>query len=599
VPFERRDLLPESPAAAAGRPFGEVRLLLIAGAINAALFAAVLATLALGYETNDDVGMAQIASGLMTGKPSAELIFTNLLIGEALKQLYQLTDRVNWYTLYLLIAHFAAMTGLLFAFLRIRSSWTSVALFVLLFVQYELALLLWLNFTSVAVTAAIVGSLLLTSCPPTAVGRRSLSACYGGSLIVVAGLIRADSLFYGMLVVAPFLAYRLLCLRRWRPVLWMGVTLAVAIAAIAVNGWHYRSDPGWRDYSVAVAGLTPVLESQAIEYNEHTRPFFDSVGWSATDWRMMRSNFFADPGVFSTERMRKMSSYFREQGWRRPHPWTYLENQLSPVIVFERMTYANMLLAFLLCGGRRLRLVLLGGFQGLWVLAVLLLLASYFKIQPRVAMPVAFGLGVIVFDLALQTMQGRSSLPENRPRSRWVLAVGVLAVSFVYCWAFYRTASRNWAVSEFNRRSHAAFRSLVQNVIERYVENDPDAIFFNWGASFPYQLTPPFDTIRQAKRLRIVPLGWNQLSPLFDQRLRQLGFHDMRDAVLDNPHVYFFMAPARIEVLKQFVKEHYHEDIVPKRVDVLPVGGEEDADRDDSKVYVVQMTTLRKSPTRL
>src|SRR5579859_979179 len=97
--FERRKSLPPF-SAASDRPLGEARLLLIAAAINLALFAAILATFTLGYETNDDVGMAQIASGVMTGKPSAELIFTNLVIGETLKQLYQWSDRVNWYTLY-------------------------------------------------------------------------------------------------------------------------------------------------------------------------------------------------------------------------------------------------------------------------------------------------------------------------------------------------------------------------------------------------------------------------------------------------------------------------------------------------------------------
>jgi hypothetical protein len=203
VSSERPNSLPESPARAALSRFFELRLLLVAAAINALLFAAVFGTLTLGYESNDDVGIAQIASGLMTGKPSAELLYTNLCVGLVLKQLYQWTHRVNWYTVYLLGAHFAAMTGLLFAFLRVRFSLKSIALFCLLFLAYEIGLLLWLNFTSVAVIAGIVGSLLVTSFP-AASGRSWLATTYGGCLIVLAGLVRTDALVYGLICVAPF-----------------------------------------------------------------------------------------------------------------------------------------------------------------------------------------------------------------------------------------------------------------------------------------------------------------------------------------------------------------------------------------------------------
>ena len=57
---------------------------------------------------------------MTTGRPSPELIFSNILIGRVLTFLYRLTDRVNWYTLYLLATHWAALTGLLWAFLRLR-----------------------------------------------------------------------------------------------------------------------------------------------------------------------------------------------------------------------------------------------------------------------------------------------------------------------------------------------------------------------------------------------------------------------------------------------------------------------------------------------
>ena len=595
------------PTAASAQPrangarASEARLLLIAVATNAVVFAAVLSTLTLAYESNDDVGMAHIASGLLTGKPSSELVFTNILVGAILKQLYQWSDRVNWYTLYLLAAHFLSMTGLLFAFLRIRLSLLSFALFLLLFVEYEVGLLLWLQYTSVAMTAAIVSCVLLTSSSQSGPRDSRIATAYGGGLLVLAGIMRSDASFFALIVIGPFLVYRLISLRRWRPVLTMAAFGAIVLAAFGLSEWHYRSDPRWRDYRIVNAALIPVLDKLSIEYNAKTQPFFDSLGWTAADWHMMRSWFFADPQVFTTERMQKMAAHFQQSGWRRPHAWGYLDNRLSPLIVFERMTYANMLLAFLLCGGRRLRLVLLGGFQGLWVLLLFYLLAVFWKIEPRITMPAAFGLAVVVFELVLEAARereqtGSKMVPAWMPRPVW--AVCLLAVFACYGWAAYRTEMRHWMLSGLNRRSQAEFRELVQKVTERYVDRDPDAIFLNWGATFPFQFTPPFDTNRDVAPMRIVSLGWNQHSPLFEERLERLGVRHVGDLLCGNPHVFLFMAPAGIETLKQFVKEHYKAEIVPSHIEVLTAGNPAQPAGSGLTLPVVQMAPRERAAGR-
>src|ERR1700685_1393602 len=194
----------------------EARLFLTAVAANACLFAVALTCLAPGYETNDDVRMASIASGVSTGHPSQELVRSNVLIGGVLKRLYEWTDAVNWYTLYLLAVQFATMTGLLYAFLRVRSSRLSFVLFVLRFAQFEAGLLLLLQFTSTAATAAVVGVLLLMASSTEEAGRSRVALAYGAVLIVVAAMMRARSLSYALVLLAPFLVYQVAFRRRWR-----------------------------------------------------------------------------------------------------------------------------------------------------------------------------------------------------------------------------------------------------------------------------------------------------------------------------------------------------------------------------------------------
>ena len=176
------------------------------------------------------------------------------------------------------------------------------------------------------------------------------------------------------------------------------------------------------------------------------------------------------------------------------------------------------------------------------------------------------------------------------------LAKAALAalVAFVYGWTSFRTVSRHWELSRINRATQADFHSLVQQVVDRYVERDPDAIFFNWGATFPFQDMSPFDTDREIAQLRVVQLGWNQLSPLFDQRMRDLGLVDMRQAILENSHVYFFMAPSGIPTLEEFAKEHYKAEIVPHRIDILSAASSAQLTGRILTVPVVQMAPANR-----
>jgi hypothetical protein len=211
-------------------------------------------------------------------------------------------------------------------------------------------------------------------------------------------------------------------------------------------------------------------------------------------------------------------------------------------------------------------------------------------------------LGIVVFEIVLQTARARTEAPDKTASGKmplWAKAFAVAIVAFVYGWTSFRTVSRHWALSRINQSAQADFRSLVQEVIDRYVEKDPQAIFFNWGATFPFQDMSPFDTDRQVARLRLVQLGWNQLSPLFDQRMQDLGLVDMRHAMIENaPHVYFFMAPTGVETLEQFAKEHYKAEIVPSRIDVLTAGNPAPATGGGLTLPVVQMAPREKAAGR-
>jgi hypothetical protein len=93
---------------------GGFQALLWAAVVNLVLFGLFLACATFVYETNDDLMMQMIASGFHTGHPDGHLVFTNVLIGWALRFLYGTWTGCNWYLIYLLAVHYAALTAIAF-----------------------------------------------------------------------------------------------------------------------------------------------------------------------------------------------------------------------------------------------------------------------------------------------------------------------------------------------------------------------------------------------------------------------------------------------------------------------------------------------------
>ena len=180
------------------------------------------------YDTNDDVFMTMIVAGKgFCPAPDEHLIFTNIIIGQALKQLYTKWPEVPWYGCYLLFVHYIAQVVLLYCALAPdrgalpngdahradpRSAHQFIArrrfqLYLVHFAVVELLFLNSLQFTTTAFLAAEAGIFLFVLAarwrvrqPDAAVAWPLAAAVL---LLLVAGLIRIDSLSLALLSAAP------------------------------------------------------------------------------------------------------------------------------------------------------------------------------------------------------------------------------------------------------------------------------------------------------------------------------------------------------------------------------------------------------------
>jgi hypothetical protein len=574
----------------------DLRLMLLAAAASGACLGAALSTVTLGFESNDDVGMAQIVSGVTTGTPSAELIFSNILIGSVLKFLYGLTDGVNWYTLYLLGAHFLALTGLSWAFLRLQPSRMGVILFALLFVEFEVALLLRLQFTSTAILAAVSGIALILSRDEVSGQHSGPALVYGGALVVLAGLIRPDAMYYAVVLLVPLLTYEAFFFRRWRPFVAIALSMVIAVGAAAYNDWHYRSDPAWREFMAYNRARAFIHDLPIVTYEHNTRFFFDRVGWTYTDWGMFTNWFFTDRETFSRERLEAILNRFEGSTWSRTKSAQYLADSLRPFEFFPPLVYANLVLAIVLAAGSRLRVFLVVAAESLLIESVLVLFSWYAKLPARVLLPAYLSAVVVAFYVVLREASLRRHLMPIASDVAWLrplTAAAALAFAVYYASAFYPVAAMHVSKSDYNNRNQQVLALFVRTLRHRYVRYDPQAVFLNWGGRFPMFFTAPLDNYRDLRDLRMLGLGWNTHSPQFDAAVSQLGLDDLYQASYTNPSVYLFTAPYSLQQLERFVMEHYRQSIVVKRADHLLADSDRPPDyfATDFSVYQMALKT--------
>ena len=204
---------------------GGFQALLWAAVVNLILFGLFLACATSVYETNDDLMMQMIASGFHTGHPDEHLVFTNILIGRVLRFLYGAWAGCNWYLIYLLVVHYAALTAIAFLVVSRRGGWLFTFLYLGFFLIVETHILLCLQFTTTAFLAGTAGLLLLVDGLRPGCPAHWPKVTAGIAFVGLMCLVREPVMLLLAVIACPFLLERL-GLAGWRRLLGTGLACA-------------------------------------------------------------------------------------------------------------------------------------------------------------------------------------------------------------------------------------------------------------------------------------------------------------------------------------------------------------------------------------
>lgn len=545
------------------------------------------------YGTNDDVFMTMVASGRgISPAPDAHLVFTNIVIGEALKHLYSFLPEVPWYGAYLLLVHLASQAALLYGVIAIGRNVESkegrrpllgtlaradagelglrLSLFVLHYALVGIPLLNRLQFTSTAFLAAAAGVFLLLTALRRKTGQADAPVfallAAATALIVAGGLIRIESLGLALLIAGPvgLAAVVTSSKRALAPCgIAAGVAAAAVVGAVAFDRFCYEHDPQW-------AGFRPLNQLRGkfhdegwTKYSPETAPLFARVGWSENDHAMIAQWFSDDAVIYAPE---KLTTVVQGHPWQRERQTADRYTSTFREIVRNRAVLsvflALPLVLMVLRGGASAKRSVLGTVVAAVALVIIITWAK--KAPPiRVFFPVmSFPLTVALLslgwrrddDCAGYNWSLVTSLWSFRQWRRQPIVARVAAMLLV-------VAMPMGVYSQIRRTAHVtADRARLATFLDE-VDPTGQTLYVSWEAALPYELVSPLDNLQSWPPASFLSLAWTQGTPCHEAVKRQFAIADVVQALFSRQDVQLIAGTEHRELFEKFVREHFQVDV--------------------------------------
>ena len=557
---------------------GGFQALLWAAVVNLILFGLFLACATPFYETNDDLMMQMIASGFLTGHPDEHLVFTNVLIGGALRFLYGTGAGCNWYYIYLLAVHCAALTAIAFLVVSRRGGWLFTLLYVGFFLFVEAPILLYLQFTTTAFLAGIAGLLLLVDGLQPGHPAHWPKVIAGIAFAGLMCLIREPVALLFAVIACPFLLERL-GLAQWRRLLGTFLTIAgILLVLHGIDHRAYQRDPAWAEFSEYNRLRGKIHGTALMKFIPKAAP---TVGWSEIDAWMFSKFYFSDPDVYAgVPRMRLFLD--RLKVLAQDEPASSLKFSASFLFlpkIFRHAASTLMVLAVLnamwciLAAGafRRRCLATLLIYYGLFVV-----LSFYLLRTARLPDRVSYNIPLFIHVICLYWATGFHNLSVAITRPDWLnvflappwrakalrlatlTLIDIWVVLYLFCLAEWTLGM--WSANTFNRNLEQISHK-IHEPIRTLMPDQKTPILIAMPADSVLEQCIFFQSSAEKSPFFLVPYGWITHSPLFNQILERHRLRPYSLSLVDRQDVFFLMETKWLEPLWKFYYEHYGLDV--------------------------------------
>jgi hypothetical protein len=484
--------------------------------ITALCFLFTLAIITPLLNSGDDAYLMYTLGGGYGEKPTELLNYNHIwhpAIGWICKSLFSTLPGINWYTVLLLLFHYAGCCCILYILVKRGRPVVSVVLFSFLFLFIETRQLLSLNFTGSAFTAAAGGICLLLH------QLQQREKGYGNIILSMVLLVMADllRLQIAWLVILLSGAVAIVLLHRRQFIYWCLLSIFCAGVLWALNKQqeqYYKNNiPGWEQQEKFRQALFYSYNRQLVNT---IKP---GVFADSTEQEFFFSAFLYDSTRFTTAHVQEISHKITRNRSiannedRAGLYWFFVEMRAYILL------FAAVILLFLLQGKRKEILR--------WLLSVLAFAAvhSYLFVFLKITMPIHLGLLLCLYlALILHVNKNDRLLISKKTVSFFPIVLLIVASA----WMSIRLYKENSG----NKLRYKKFICAMEEL-----GRAPDKLFVATDDAFPISYFPIWVTPAQYPATNLLYKD-RLITHTYLQTLRRYSIHSLNGALIKDPRVY-------------------------------------------------------------
>lgn len=505
----------------------------------------------IAYETNDDFFFSAIAGG-MFGVYSPYVVFNNILYGRILAFLYQCCGQVNWVAVLYVVCIYISYILLSVVFFKkmgdVIGSVITLSFYFLTFSQFYTKL----NFTRIAGIACIAGFLFWCFCLEKNSRTYHVLSLAGCFMVVWGSMIRFQVfLMVSAFAVAPFIMAVFLIenkkikLGEWKRYVVTGGVLALIIFGLrCYHQYVYTSDANWAYYMDYNEVRSELLDYGMPNY-EINKETYEAIGFSPTDYEMFCNVAFADPEVFSLEKLQAIAGMKEKTGFGFSTIIAFIREGLWQYRGSELLVFAMLCVLIYMLTAKNCRYFLPIWGLGCTVAELWYLFAMRRELERVMFIPILCLICLILYNYDISTNE---KIHVNMKKSLLMVAVYSIVAGGVLN-----------LPKQINRgENYEETIDFLDNI------SQTEGSFYLWDMYAAGNLFSAYGTFGSPTPGAMANSsflgGWSIFTPIDTHNLAVVGIDNPLRALAENENVYL-IGSAQKELVLRYLQEHYGENI--------------------------------------
>jgi len=543
----------------------KVDTLILSLAINIILFALFFYFVTPRFQTPDDFIMMQIASGRLTGQPSEYLFYSNIIIGKLLVFLYSFLPHINWYPILLYFIHFISMIAIFCSLFSKKKNIYIISVYLLIFSVFELYFLTYLQWTTTAFVAGLGGIVLFLSFLESKGKSFYFANAVSIILITISGLIR-ENVFYLIIGLSiAILGLKFFKKPSWRIPVFLIIVLILFSSCIIFNKNYYQKDKEWAFYIEYHRFMAKVFNYPEFSYYyaDNAERIYNKVGWSKNDLHIFNYGLYADPEIYSIEKLEYIVSNVKK-GLSVKESFNTLKQSFIKLDIKIKWFSAFFLIIALVLKRKKNKYVLFSFFSAL---LISIYLSYKGRLPVHVFSPIFFFISLISLFFFFNS--------ETNNRLIFLKKISVKIAVLIICVSL---AALMFISISNQSKINKIWRSESEDVIER--TNNGKNIYIYWSCT-PGDATFTFLLPNIESTYRNIIYPWLIYSPFYNSILKKYSIDNIFKATVERDDIYLIVQESDkidnlqdyIGAYKQFLHEHYYKSVTAVVVDKIYSSG--------------------------